>query len=134
MTAVHTKATVIKLGASNVSQYCNSSTFGRTADSHDLTTYGKDDHVYGGGLGDGTAQIGGIYDSTAVTGPRAVIEPLIGTTIVYTRQVEGTGSGKPQDVVNAVVKGYVETSPVAGYVTWSADLQLSDAINSTPQA
>lgn len=133
MAFIHGKETVIKLGASDLSAFTNTSTFTRTADSHDVTTYGKDDHVFAGGLGNGTASMGGIYDNGA-TGPRDVIEPLIGTEVVLTRQPEGTGSGLPQDVVDVIITSYVETSPVADMVSWSCEMQLSDAVNSTNQS
>lgn len=134
MAFVHGKNTVVKLNASDISQYCNTSSLTRTADSHDVTTYGRDEHVYNGGLGDGTASIGGIYDNTGATGPRAVIEPLVGTNVTFIRQPEGTGAGKPQDSVNVLVTQYVETSPVADMVTWTAELQLSGPVNSAAQA
>lgn len=133
MSNVHTKATVIILDGNDISEHCNGSNLARTGDSHDLTTYGKDSHVFGGGLKNGTAQISGFYDTSTSTGPRAVIEPLLATTVPFIRRVEGTGSGKPQDSVNVVVTSYTETSPVADYVTWSADLQLSDDVNTTAQ-
>lgn len=133
MAFVHGKDTFISLNASDISAFCNTSTFTRTADSHDVTTFGNNDHVYVGGLGDGTSSIGGIYDNGA-TGPRDIIEPLIGTVVTLIRRPEGTGSGKPQDSVQALVTNYVETSPVADMVTWTAELQLSGAVTSTNQA
>lgn len=134
MTFVHGKNTYVSLNAVNLSAYTNSSEFARTADSHDVTCYGKDDHVKAGGLGDGTFKMSGIYDNTAVSGPRAAIEPLIGTVVQLIRRPEGTGSGKPQDVVNVLVVGFTETSPVADMVSWSCDMELSDSVNSTAQA
>lgn len=133
MAFVHGKNTFISLAGNNLSAYCNSSDFGRKADKHDVTTYGKNDHVYEGGLGDGEANISGIYDNTAA-GPRDIIEPLIGTVVTLIRRPEGTGSGLPQDSVSVLVEEYVETSPVADMVTWSAKLQPSDAVTSTNQA
>lgn len=130
----HGKSTFISLAGDNLSAFTTTSQLERSADSHDVTTYGKDDHVFAGGLGNGTATISGIYDNTAVTGPRAVIMPLVGTVVELIRQPEGTGSGKPQDVVDVLVLKYVETNPVADMVTWSCDLQLSDAIDTTAQA
>ena len=132
MAFVHGKNTFVSLNGSDLSAFCDSSTFGRKSDKHDLTTYGKDDHVYGGGLGDGSASIGGFYDNTAA-GPRDIIEPLIGTVVTFIRRPEGTGSGKPQDSVSVLVEEYEETSPVADYVKWTATLQPSDAITSTNQ-
>lgn len=129
----HGKNTFISLGGSDLSAFCNTSTLTRSADSHDVTTYGKDDHVFEGGLGNGNASIGGIYDDGA-TGPAAVIEPKRGTVVSLIRRPQGTGSGLPQQVVNVLVVDYVETNPVADMITWTASLQLSDAIDDTAQA
>lgn len=133
MAFVHGKDTFLSLAGNDLSAFCNTSELSRKSDKHDVTTYGKDDHVYAGGLGDGTASIGGIYDNGA-TGPRDVIEPLIGTVVTLIRRPEGTGSGLPQDSVSVLVEEYVETSPVADMVTWTVSLQLSDAVTSTNQA
>lgn len=133
MTFVHGKDTYISLNAVDLSAFCNASDLTRKADKHDVTTYGKDDHVYSGGLGDGEGNISGVYDNGAA-GPRDTIEPLIGTVVTLIRRPEGTGSGLPQDSVSVLVEEYVETNPVADMVTWSAKLQLSDAVTSTNQA
>lgn len=132
MTFVHGKDTFISLNAVDLSAFCNTSTLTRSADSHDVTTYGSEDHVFVGGLGNGTASIGGFYDNGA-TGPRDTIEPLVGTVVTLIRRPEGTGSGLPQDSVDVLVQNYVETSPVADIVTWTAQLQLSGAVDSTNQ-
>jgi len=133
MAFIHGKDTFISLNASDLSAFCNTSTLTRSADSHDVTTYGADDHVFVGGLGNGTCAIGGIYDNGA-TGPRDVIEPLVGTVVTLIRRPEGTGSALPQDSVSVLVTNYVETSPVADMVTWTAQLQLSGAVTSSNQA
>lgn len=129
---IHGKDTFISLDGDDLSTATNASELGLTADTHDVTTYGKSAHVYQGGLTDGTAKMSGIYDSGA-GGPKAVIQALIGQTVELIRQPEGPGTGKPQDKVDVVVKGYTESSPVADMVTWSADLQCSDTVDSTPQ-
>jgi hypothetical protein len=133
MAFVHAKNTVITLDGDDLSVYADSSDLTRKADIHDVTTYGKNDHVKQGGLLDGDANISGTYDSGA-SGPRGVIEPLIGQTVTLIRKAEGTGTGKPQDSVSVVVEEYVETAPVADMVKWSVKLQLSDAVTSTTQA
>jgi len=133
MAVVHGKNTYISLNAVNLSTFVNTSELNRSADSHDVTTYGKSSHVYAGGLLDGKATMAGIYDNTAA-GPRDTIEPLIGTVVTLIRRVEGTGSGLPQDSVSVLVTGYVETNPVADMVSWSCEMQLSDEITSTNQA
>lgn len=133
MSFTHGKNTFVSLAGSNLSAYSNSVEFSRTADSHDVTTFGKNSHVFVGGLLDGEATITGIYDNTALTGPRAVIEPLIGTVVPLVHRPEGTGSGKPQDTVDVLVKTYAETSPVADMVTFSVELQFSDDVVTAAQ-
>ena len=132
MTFVHSKTTVITVGGSDLSAFTNESSFGRKADKHDVTTYGKNDHVYAPGLGDGDFSMGGVYDNS-VTGPRDVLEPLVGTMVTVIRKPEGTGSGLPQDSFSSLLEEYVETSPVADYVKWTAKFQPSDAVTSTNQ-
>lgn len=133
MTFVHGKNTYVSLGGDDLSAYTNTSNLERNADSHDVTTYGKNSHVFAGGLKSGTASMGGIYDSGA-GGPRATIEPLVGTVVELIRRPEGTGTGKPQQAVDVLVTKYVETNPVADMVTWSVEFQLSDDIADTTQA
>jgi len=132
MSFVHSKNTVFLLNGIDLSAFTNQSSFGRRADTHDVTTYGKDDHVFVGGLGNSDMSASGIYDNGA-TGPRDVIEPLVGQTVPCVRRPEGTGSGRPQDTVNVVVGEYVETSPVADMVAWSVQLQGSDTVTSINQ-
>lgn len=133
MAFIHGKDTVIKLDSDDLSAFVNTSELGRTADSHDVTTYGQETHVYQGGLKDGTASMAGIYDGTAA-GPRGVILPLVGTTVTLIRQPEGAGSGLAQDSVTVLVLSYTETNPVADMVAWSCELQLSGPITSTAQS
>lgn len=133
MAFVHGKDTHIELDSNDLSAFVNQSELTRSADSHDVTTYGKQAHNFNGGLKNGTATMAGIYDSTADTGPRAVIEPLVGSKVTLLRQPEGTGTGLPQDSVTVLVTSYVETNPVADMVTFSCEMQLSDVIDTTAQ-
>lgn len=133
MPKIHGKNTAVTLDGEELTAYSNNSQLEFTADSHDTTTYGKNSHVFSGGLLNGTATISGFYDSTAVTGPRAVIKPLVGTVVEFVHQPEGEGVGKPQDVVDALVLKYTQTHPVADMVTWAVDLQFSDDVNSAVQ-
>lgn len=131
MAFVHGKGTAVTLDGDDLSIYANSVTFSRSADSHDVTTFGNNSKVYVGGLKDGTATIEGIYDSTLLTGPRAVIQPLLGSVVVLVYRPEGTGTGKPIETADVVVTSYEQTSPVADMVTFTCELQLSDDVVST---
>lgn len=133
MAFTHGKDTYVSLNGSNLSAYTNNTDIPREADTHDVTTYGKGSKVYKGGLKDGTVTLQGVYDTTAVTGPSAVIEPLLGTNVQFVFRPEGTGSGKPQRAGECVVKGFTESSPVADMVKWTCELQLSDTFATTSQ-
>jgi hypothetical protein len=132
MSFVHGKNTYISLNGVDLSAYVTTSQLEKSADKHDVTTYGQTTHVYNGGLSDGTATMSGIYDNGA-SGPRASILALIGTTCTLVRRPDGTGSGKAQDSVTVLVEKYTETNPVADMVTWACDLQLSGAVTTTAQ-
>jgi len=133
MASAKSKNLVVIINGVDISYACDTSEHKPSADIVDRTGYGKDAHVKEGTLLDGTGSISGWYDSSAVSGPRAVLQPIIGQTVTYVRRPEGTGAGKPQDSVNVIVKDYTETAPLADIVRWAASLEYSDSINSTPQ-
>ncbi len=133
MARQHSKATVIIVDGNDISQYANDSNRERGSNTEDVTTYGKNAEVYAGTLLTGAFGCSGKYDTSA-TGPRAVLDPLVGTTVNIKYRPEGTGSGKPQDSFDAVITKYVETAPVAGYRLWSLETQPSDVWDTTDQA
>jgi hypothetical protein len=133
MTFAHGRKTAVKLNGTALTVYVTTSQVEKNSDKHDVTTYGKDAHVFNGGLLNGAFTMSGIYDNTAVSGPRALIQPLIGTNVTLVHYPEGIGSGKPMDTLTVLVEKYVQTHPVADMVTWSCDCQPSDTIDSTPQ-
>lgn len=134
MAFIHGKTTVIKVATKDISAYCKTSTLEVDADVHDVTGYGATAHAKQGGLLDGSFTVSGTYDNTAVTGPRAVLLPLLGAAAAaIIRQPEGTGTGKAQDSFSAVLKKYTETNPADDMVTWSADFEVSGPITTTAQ-
>jgi hypothetical protein len=77
-----------------------------------------------------------MYDSTAATGPRAVFHAVkaLNAAVTCLRQLEGTGTTKPQDSFSAILTSYVETAPVADMIKWKADFQVTGDVDSTAQA
>ncbi len=113
-------------------KYTTSVTFARTAETHDVTTHGHNSKVYASGLKDSTATLEGVYDSTAATGPGAILRPLVGgnaVELVY--EPEGTGVGKPLATVDVIVNSYEESAPVNDMITWTAECQGSGDIVDT---
>jgi hypothetical protein len=128
---VHGKTTKITIATKDISPYTKTSSFEKSADVHDTTGYGATDHTKAGGLGDGKFTCSGTYDNTVSVGPRNALLALVGTTVACVRNVEGTGTGKPNDAFSGVLTKYVETNPVDDMVTWSAEIEISGAVVTT---
>lgn len=126
MGKIHGSTQVITVGGDPVK--VTTSQLERGGDSHDVSESGDDNHVFHAGLGTGTFTMGGVYDSTALTGPAAVLKPLVNTVVEFTRAIEGTGVGKPLETFDAHITKYVETAPVADMVTWSLDATVSGGV------
>jgi hypothetical protein len=133
MGKVHGKSTVVIVNSVDLSGFGTSVELTLSGDSHDTTTFGNNSHRKSGGLLDGGATLQGLYDNTASTGPRAVLEPLRGTVVPFVERPEGTGVGKPNRAVNALIVSYVETNPVADYVTWSCEVEFDGDVTTTIQ-
>lgn len=133
MARVHSKETVILVDSNDISTFCTDSNCEQSSGTEDNTTYGKDSMVFDPTLKTGAFGCSGKYDSAA-TGPRAVLEPLVGTSVNVKYRPEGTGSGLPQNSFTAVITKYTETAPVAGYRLWSLETQPSDDWTNTDQA
>lgn len=130
----HGKDTYLSVGGDVITAWTNTSELTRGAQSHDLTMYGNNSEVHGGGLINGKFTCGGRYDNAAGTGPHSVLNPLIGTVVEIIRRPEGTGTGKPEQTFDGLLVSYVETNPVADYVAWSAEFTVSGDVAETTQA
>jgi hypothetical protein len=133
MARKHSKLTVILIDSNDVSTYCTDSNCEQSAGTEDNTTYGKNAIVKDPTLLTGAFSCSGKYDSAA-GGPRAVLKPLVGTSVTIKHRPEGTGAGLPQDSFTAVITKYTETAPVGGYRTWALDTEPSDEWDSTAQS
>lgn len=133
MARKHSKLTVILIDGNDVSSFCKDSNCEQGAGTEDNTTYGKNAEVHDPTLLTGEFACSGSYDD-GVTGPRAVLKPLVGTKVNVKYRPEGTGSGLPQDSFDAVITKYTETAPVGGYRMWSLETKPSDEWDSTDQS
>jgi hypothetical protein len=131
---VHGKRLKWTINAVDLSAYGNATDPERTAETHETTTYGLDSKTYEGGLLDGTATLGGFYESGAASTPRVVFDAILGTKVAYVYMPEGVGTGKPTKTVDVVVKKYTESIPVGDMIKWSVDLQYSGPLVVTTQA
>jgi hypothetical protein len=133
MARKHSKFTVIIIDDNDISAHCTDSNCEQSSGTEDNTVYGKNAIVKDPTLLDGAFACSGKYDD-GVTGPRAVLKPLVGQKVTVKYRPEGTGSGLPQDQFEAVITKYTETAPVAGYRLWSLETEPSDEWIVTDQA
>lgn len=126
------EAAVLLVNAVDISTYLDTVTFTQSGDVLDITTFGNTGHVKRGGLTDGSIAIGGVYDTTT-SGPNDVLKPLLNTVVAFDWRPEGTGAGKPKRTGNVLVSEYVDSSPVADIVRWTATLEISGAVTDANQ-
>lgn len=131
MAYVHGRLTKIVIATKDVSPFAKTSTFEVGSDVHDTTGYGVLNKTKAGGLLDSKFTISGTYDNTVSVGPRNALLSLVGTTVACVRNLEGLGTGKPNDAFSGVLSKYVETNPVDDMITWSAEIEISGPIVTT---
>jgi hypothetical protein len=128
MTFIHGKGQVFLFATHDISAYLNNVAYKRSADSHDVTTFGATGHAFQGGLTDGTFTLTGTYDNGASNTPKTLIETALGTIAAVDYREAGTGTGKTTSTANALVTAYEESGPVADMISWTATLQISGAV------
>lgn len=131
MATAHGRLTKITVATKDISPYCNTSNYEMAADVHGTTGYGATNKGKAGGLKEGKFTCGGTYDNTVLVGPRIVLHAVVGTTLAVVRNVEGIGTGKPNDAFNAVLTKYNESNPVDDMVTWSAEFEIDGVVTTT---
>lgn len=124
----HGRLTYFKLGTTDLSAFMDSTDFDQGSDVHETTTYGKTWKTKAPGLKEGSFSVGGLYDSTAVTGEETIIPPLVGTVAVFEYGPEGNAAGKVKYSGSVAVEKYTVSSPVGDMVRWKASLQTTDTV------
>lgn len=124
----HGRLAFFKLATTDLSSVMDKIDFDHVADVHDTTTYGKTYRTKAGGLKAGSFSVGGLYDSTAVTGPETVIPPLVGTVAVFEFGPEGNTASKVKYSGSVVVESYKISPPVGDMVRWEASFQTTDTV------
>lgn len=131
MAVAHGRLTKVTVATKDISPYCKTSSYERSADFHDTSGYGVQSHTKSGGLKDGKFTAGGTYDNTVSVGPRNALHGNEGVAQAIVRNVEGTGTGKPNDAFTGVLVKYTETNPVDDMVTWAAEWEISGDVVTT---
>lgn len=132
-TPTHGKLTVLKVGANDISLSTKTSNLSGAGDVHDTSGYSVTNRTKAGGLVDGTFTASGSYDIGATTGTPTLLEGKEATSMSLTRQVAGTGTGKPQEVFTGILTKFDVSAPFDDMVTWSAEWSISGVVNRAAQ-
>lgn len=125
----HGKNAIFKLhdGSSSLvdlSSYLNNIDMAANADTHETTTFGKDDKTYIPGLRDGTFSLAGNFDPTA----DALLFGARGTIRAFEYYPDGDSAGKVKYSGDVIVTEYSGSSPVGDLNTVSVSLQVTGGI------
>lgn len=131
----HGSKAVITVNAVDISAYCTSLDLAITQDTGETTTFGSTWKSFIAGVQGGKLSIVGDYDGTVTTGPASAILLAQATAapIAVVHKPGGTASGQRTNSFNALITSYSETSPVAGVITFKAELLPTGAITSVTQ-
>lgn len=132
-TPTHGKNTIVKVGSTDISAGMENSEFSGTADFAKAAGYGATNQIKLAGLIDGQFTCSGSYDTQATSGTAAILEGKEGTTISFTRQVAGAGSGKPQEVFSAIVTSFKVSSAFDGVVKYNGTFEVTGTVNRAAQ-
>ena len=111
----------------NITPYVKTIDFNRSNDENDTTTKGAEGHTYRPGLTDGEIRLTGLWDDTASTGSRTVLQSLLGVevTVGFEYGPEGNTAGMVKDSGEVILTQYDESSPVDDMVAFTATLKIS---------
>lgn len=116
----------------NLSPFLNSVKLTQKNDTSDVTVFGAEGHAYQVGLTDGTIELAGFYDTTALVGSDTVLQSLVGydtNTMTFAYGEQGNTAGLPKKTGECVLDTYAESSPVADIVTFTATLKITGSVS-----
>jgi len=138
MAFVHGKGGVFKVDnsagtLSTLTSYVDQWSISNSIDMAETTTMGSEVKTFLSGVSDATISVSGLYDSTATTGPDAVLNGLVGleTTSTFELGPEGSTSGKVKYTGECFLTGYQITDSAGDAVKFTADFQVTGAITKT---
>lgn len=96
----------------------------------ETTTAGAEADTYVSGQSNATLSFSGKWDSTASTGPDAILSGLVGleTTSSFEYGPAGSTTGMVKKSGEAFLTGFKVSSPVGGVVNFTADMQVTGPV------
>ena len=122
---VHGKNVVFKVCTVDLSGEHTKVDFPRTADTNEVTTFGKSNKCYIAGLKGATLPFEGLFD----TGTDATLAGFFGTVVTFAYYPAGTATGNVYYTGTGIMTAYNVNSVVNDAVKANGSIQCSDAIS-----
>lgn len=116
-----------------LTSYVDSVEIANDVDMAETTTAGAEDKTFVSGAAGHSLSISGKWDSTATTGPDAILNGLIGleTTSTFEFGPEGSAVSKVKYTGECFMTNYTVSAPVGDVVSFTADFQITGAVTKT---
>ena len=127
MAFAHGKNAALTVNAGALKAFLENIDFSTNLDIADTTVFGATWKTGLAGIPSGSLSFSGYYDSTASTGPGAILFPLVaaGTAVTILFYPSGTAAGNLYTMTTGgIVTSYNESSPVGGAVTFSGTIEI----------
>lgn len=130
MAFVHGKDSVFTIDSDTLTTYLTDISLDRSVDEAETSTMGGESKTFLPGMDEATISIAGRYDSTASTGPDAVLAALVGndTLVAFEYGPEGSANGAVKYSGNCFATSYNVSAPVADIVAFTATFRVSGAV------
>lgn len=127
---VHGKDSYFSVGGDDLTSYIDSVALNRSVDTAESSTMGTEAKTYVTGMSNSTISIAGKWDSTASTGPDAIMNSIVagGTAVAFEYGPEGSGSANIKYSGSAVCTAYNVSSPIGDVVAFTGEFQVSGAV------
>lgn len=124
----HGKNAALTINAGALATFLTNVDFSTDLETADTTTFGSTWKSSVAGIPSGKIDFSGNYDPTAVTGPGAILFPLVtaGTAVTVLFYPGGNTSGQALYTMTTggIVRSYSEASPVGGLVTFKGSVEI----------
>jgi hypothetical protein len=125
MAFAHGKSGYIKIGANNLSTYCNSIDFPATVDTAETSTFGSTSKTYVVGLIDHTLTVEGLVDPTG----DQYFEAMIGAAAAtFYYGPAGSTVGNKGYTGSCIMTGYNPSTPIGDAVKFTSSFQISGTV------
>lgn len=125
MAQAHGKDSYFSVDSDNLSTYLTSVSITESNDVAETSTMTLETKTFIGGLGSWTVSIAGVWDSTASTGPDAILTALRESKAAVAMEYgpEGNANGDVKRSGNVICTGYVTNSSLTDAVMFTAEFQ-----------